>query len=66
MRQTAFQVGSREYDSSDMGFKDAGGFTFDTTKPGNLNAGHTYGAEELADPANARVLEDLLEYLKTL
>jgi hypothetical protein len=66
-RQATFQVGSREYDAKDMGYVDAGGFRFDTTVPGNSNAGHEgliYGNAELA--ANPDELDALLEYLKTL
>ena len=66
MRQTSFKVGSREYDPEAMGFVDAGGFTFDTGENGNSNAGHTYGATELGVSGNEQMLEDLLEYLKTL
>ncbi len=66
-RQTAFEVGSREYDPKDMGFIDEGGYRFDTALPGNANAGHDgpgYGnAELMANPAE---LDALLEYLKTL
>lgn len=64
-RDESFRVGSREYDPVDMGFKDAGGFVFDTSLPGNSNEGHDkYGAEELA--ADPDTLNALLEYLKTL
>ena len=63
-RQTEFRVGSREYDPEAMGFVDEGGFLFDTTLPGNSNAGHEYGAFELK--AKPETLEALLEYLKTL
>ena len=66
-RQTAFQVGSRDYDPKDMGYVDAGGFRFDTGLKGNSNAGHeglAYGNAELA--ANPDELDALLEYLKTL
>ena len=63
-RQATFRVGSREYDPAEVGFVDAGGYTFDTRLPGNSNAGHEYGAEQLS--ADPETLEALLEYLKTL
>ncbi len=63
-RQKTFQVGSREYDPNDAGFKDAGGFLFDTSLKGNSNAGHEYGAQDLADHPDK--LNALLEYLKSL
>ena len=66
-RQPMFHVGSREYDPKEMGFVDAGGFLFDTSRPGNLATGHDgpdYHNEELARDTTA--LDALLEYLKTL
>ena len=50
-----------------MGFEDAGGYLFDTTVPGNSNAGHegiSYGSETFKNDPN--LLDALLEYLKTL
>ncbi len=45
-RPEQFLVGSREFDPDRVGFKREGydGFKFDTTRPGNSNAGHEYGA----------------------
>ena len=46
-RPDQFQVGSREFDPERVGLKSSGynGFTFDTRKVGNSNAGHNYGTE---------------------
>lgn len=63
-RQKTFQVGNREYDPNDLGFKDAGGFLFNTSLPGNSNTGHEYGAQDLAEHPDK--LNALLEYLKSL
>jgi hypothetical protein len=63
-RQKSFHVGSREYDPKEVGFVDTGGFLFDTSLPGNSNAGHEYGADALSRDPGA--LDALLEYLKTL
>lgn len=67
MRQKSFNVGSREYVPADMGFRDGGEFTLDTTKPGNSNSGHegpAYGTEQLI--GKPKMMNALLEYLKTL
>lgn len=67
MREKKFKVGSREFDAVNIGFKDAGDFEYDTTKPGNSNSGHDgpkYGSNVfLNDPAK---MNALLEYLKAL
>jgi hypothetical protein len=63
-RQKTFNVGSREYDPNDAGFKDVGNFKFDASLPGNSNAGHEYGAQDLADHPDK--LNALMEYLKSL
>ena len=45
-RPKQFFAGSREYDRQKLGFvttQQAGSFPFDTTQPGNSNAGHVYG-----------------------
>ncbi len=62
-RPDQFQVGSREFDPEKVGLKSGGynGFTFDTSRRGNSNAGHNYGTELDKDKKL-----DLLEYLKTL
>lgn len=61
-RDKTFKVGSFKYDARHVGYvTDEGGTTFDTTRLGNSNAGHEYGAS-LSD-------EDrwaLIEYLKSL
>lgn len=66
-RDPSFNVGTREFDPVDMGFRNNGAFTLDTSLPGNSNAGHDgpiYGNDALAsDPAR---MDALLEYLKTL
>ena len=59
-----FRVGSREFDPTTVGLATVAGdasTAFDTTLPGNANAGHVYGTA-LAE-ADKR---DLLEYLKSL
>lgn len=66
-REKSFKVGTREFDPDDMGFKNDGAFTLDTTLPGNSNAGHDgpiYGNEVLAKDKDR--MNALLEYLKTL
>lgn len=60
-RSKAFHRGSRDCDTTQMGYADAGPYVLDTTRPGNSNAGHDYGTA-LA-PAQKR---ELVEYLKTL
>ena len=61
-RSNRFTVGSREFDPDAVGLDvSAAGDLFDTSLPGNSNAGHLHGTT-LAD-ADRR---DLLEYLKTL
>jgi hypothetical protein len=67
-RPKTFTVGSREYDTKTLGYRStpdapsAGPlFVFDTTKPGNSNAGHVYGMQ-LGDGDKWA----LIEYLKVL
>ena len=63
-RVKRFYVGSREFDPVAVGLAAATGAhasVFDTTLPGNSNAGHTYGTA--LDAADKR---DLLEYMKSL
>jgi len=62
-RSNTFQVGSREFDPQKVGLKSSGynGFTFDTSRRGNSNAGHTYGTG-----LDKEQRLDLLEYLKSL
>ena len=66
-RETSFKVGTREFDPDDMGFKNEGSFTLDTTLDGNSNKGHdgtTYGNKVLKNHPDR--MNALLEYLKTL
>ncbi len=59
-----FYVGSREFDPQTVGLASARGehaSAFDTTLPGNSNAGHAYGTTLAAADK-----DDLLEYLKSL
>ena len=62
-RPEQFQVGSREFDPERVGLRSSGynGFTFDTRRQGNSNAGHPYGTE-----LDKEKRLDLLEYLKSL
>jgi hypothetical protein len=65
-RVQKFYVGTRELDPVNVGFvtdKRDGAFEFDTSLPGNLNAGHdSYGTDKLTDEQRWQ----LVEYLKTL
>ncbi len=66
-RERSFEVGTREFDPVDMGFRNEGAFTLNTGLPGNSNAGHDgpiYGNEVLAKDSDR--MDALLEYLKTL
>ena len=61
-RVTNFFVGSREIDTTNVGFKsDEGPSEFDTSLKGNLNTGHEYGTA-LSDVKKRQ----LIEYLKSL
>lgn len=63
-RSKTFAVGRRGFDPARVGFRTepfAGGFTFDTSLPGNAHTGHEYGTS-LTDDQRAQ----LLEYLKSL
>lgn len=68
-RDKTFFVGSREFDPVNVGFafknNDPGTSLFDTSLPGNSNAGHdgpAYGIDKLSDEQRWQ----LVEYLKTL
>jgi cytochrome c5 len=63
-RPTSFLVGARAFDPEKVGFKTEGydGFMFDTSVPGNSNAGHVYGACRMTDEERW----DLIEYMKSL
>jgi len=74
-RPIKFVVGSRELDPAKVGFVSAGyeGFEFDTTLPGNSNAGHEYGTihdiglkERNLEPMTNEDRLDLVEYMKSL
>jgi hypothetical protein len=61
-RKPIFFVGNREFDPVDVGYRsDSGTFEFDTSLPGNSNAGHEFGTNL---PSEQR--RELLEYLKSL
>ncbi len=60
-RVKTFPVGSREFDPVNVGLDATGSFRFDTTLPGNSNAGHTYGTTLTDEQKWA-----LIEYMKTL
>jgi hypothetical protein len=66
-RVTSFRIGTRQYDPRLVGYRtdaQAPGntFTFDTSRPGNSNAGHDYGASAMNDQQRMA----LIAYLKTL
>ncbi len=67
-RDKTFWVGSREIDTKNVGFKTVevpGGFRFDTSLPGNSNAGHdgaAYGVGLMSEQERW----ELIEYLKSL
>jgi mono/diheme cytochrome c family protein len=65
-RMKKFYVGTRDFDPVNVGFatdKRDGAFEFDTSLPGNSNAGHdAYGTDTLTDEQRWQ----LVEYLKTL
>jgi mono/diheme cytochrome c family protein len=66
-RPKKFQVGSRELDVENVGFRHGeteyqGGFIFDTALPANSNAGHEYGTRKLTHDQRMQ----LIEYLKSL
>jgi hypothetical protein len=60
-RPKTFHRGSQRFDPAVMGYTDEGVYLFDTTTPGNSNAGHDYGTQ--LTPNEKR---ELIEYLKTL
>jgi len=73
-RETAFFVGSRQFDPQKVGFSTAefpGAFQFDTSIPGNSNRGHEFRNDPLGNGVIGRELTeeerwDLIEYLKSL
>ena len=60
-RPAKFAVGSHEYDPVKLGYVTTSGWIFDTSQPGNSNAGHTFGANLSEEQKSV-----LLEYLKTI
>ncbi len=56
-----FRLGTQEYDIDKVGYKNAGGYLFDTTLPGNSNAGHDYGPGFTPDQRR-----QLIAYMKSL
>ena len=73
-RPKTFWLGHREYDPKRLGYQSgplSGGFLFDTTKPGNSNAGHEFDDGPARPGRIGRKLTPderraLIEYLKTL
>ncbi len=64
-RMKEFYVGSRDFDPKRVGFENKDGpgtFLFDTSKPGNSNAGHIYGNIRFTIEQR----QQLVEYMKTL
>ena len=64
-RPRQFPIGQRDFDPKKVGYRTdaplaSAKYVVDTTKPGNANTGHAYGAV-LTDPQRW----DLVEYLKT-
>ena len=60
-RAKTFHRGSTHFDPATMGFTDEGAYLFDTSTPGNSNAGHDYGTD-----LSPNEKQELIEYLKTL
>lgn len=74
-RAKTFWVGSREFDPVYVGFRSdpvAGAFLFDTTQPGNSNAGHEFRDAPANTPGvigpalTPEQRLDIIEYLKVL
>jgi len=72
-RDKTFYVGSREFDPKNVGYSTAkfdGGFEFDTSKPGNSNAGHEFrntpGKGVIGPELSDEERWAIIEYLKTL
>lgn len=60
-RAKNFHRGSQDYDTTQMGYNDAGPYVLDTSMRGNSNSGHEYGTK-----LSAEEKRELMEYLKTL
>ena len=69
-RSRTFYIGSWEYDPVGVGYvnrPEPGAFLFDTSLPGNSNAGHEYGTgTDGLPPLTEAEIGSLLEYMKTL
>jgi hypothetical protein len=63
-REKSFRVGSYRYDVAGVGYVSEGDYTFDTTQPGNSNAGHA--GEKFGTELGDEDRQALLEFLKTL
>ena len=65
-RSKTFYLGTREFDPKNVGYETAksadNSFLFDTSLPGNANAGHDYNNAGLTDADR----QALIEYMKTL
>ena len=62
-RLKKFRVGTLEFDTQAVGFKNEGSFELDTTaQPGNSNLGHEYGEKVFTKDERAQ----LVEYMKGL
>ncbi len=62
-RLKKFRLGTMEFDTKGVGFKNDGPFELDTTvQPGNSNLGHEYGEVVFTEAERAQ----LIEYMKTL
>jgi hypothetical protein len=62
-RVKKFGVGNREFDPIRVGYRtDAAAFEYDTSLPGNSNAGHEYGDVIFTDDHR----KQLIEYMKSL
>jgi mono/diheme cytochrome c family protein len=63
-RRATFYLGARDYDVEKLGYvSDESKSLFDTSKPGNSNAGHE--GKEYGTHISAEERKDLLEYLKS-
>ena len=72
-RDKTFYIGSREFDPKHVGFTTAkfdGGFLFDTSQPGNSNAGHEFRNGSGKGVIGPELSDDerwaIIEYLKTM
>ena len=59
-RPKQWHRGTRLFSESELGYEDEGAYLFDSSTPGNSNAGHDYGTHLSSDEKR-----DLIEFLKT-